>query len=124
MNNMNGYVVRTAGAVDIEATVNKFRGELATHIATLEASEASIADAVSAVFDTNLGTRMPLPALRQLTLTKLGTGPADYAATVEAFDSYVHANATKDGIFSISKGKNGGVARVSDIPAPAATPAQ
>lgn len=119
--NVSGYVVRNAGQVDIEATVEKFRGELSSYLAQYETEQASIADAVHSVFDKHLGTTLTMPVLSTYSLNELNAQPENYTALNDRVLDYVRQNAEGDSsIFVISKGKGGGVKRRVDIPAPAA----
>ena len=125
MNNLNSYLIRGSnGAVDLDATLEKFRGDLTDHITALEVAEARMASAVSSVFDANKGKRIQLPVLKNLALSQLGFEHSEYAAMFELCDTYIHANAGERGksIFGISKGKGGGCVRWSDQPE--ATPAK
>lgn len=113
MNNLSGYVVRdTNGAVDMDATVLKFRTDLDAHLAARAERDSQIADAVNAVFDQYRGANINLPALETLALSKLGADPSNYGELAEALRSYIKDNSGEGGAFKVAKGKGGGCHRV------------
>lgn len=115
MKSIRDYLVkRENGSVDSEASIAKFREELANYVVKVEATNGKIAEAVKAVFDTHKGVRMNLPALTSFSLTQLGATPANHAELTEAVQAYVRANAKEGGIFEIQKGHGGGCCRVCD----------
>jgi hypothetical protein len=117
--NLGEYVVRNAdGTIDVEATCQKFEGDLLVHIAERETEEEQVATAVHGVFDTYKGARINMPALVSAAVTRLGVQPANYQVLADAVHAYVRSNAGT--LFTIQKGKGGGVSRISDEPKPKA----
>jgi len=113
--NLGEYVVRGVdGTIDVLATCQKFEGDLLVHIAKQETEEAEVATAVHGVFDTYKGARINMPALISVTLQRLGVQPANYQVLSDAVHAYVRSNAGT--LFTIQKGKGGGVSRISDEP--------
>jgi hypothetical protein len=103
------------GAIDTEASVDAFRAELDKVIAENDTMEEAIALAVEAVFDSLKGARARMPYVVNDTLRRLGTTPANYNLLAEKVGDFVRANATGDeAVYHISKGKGGGVIRLSD----------
>jgi len=119
---LSTYAVRTNGQIDSEATLRKFEADLATYIVEQSADLEAVSDAVSAVFDSHKGTRINMPFLVSQALPLLNVTPATHKSLTERVQGYVRANADGKGadLFSIEKGKGGGVARKADMPAPAA----
>jgi hypothetical protein len=115
--NVSAYVVSANGSVDVEASVGKFRGALATFLAERETEQSVIAEAVSAVFDKNPGV-IAMPALAGLALQELNAAPETFAKLHERVLGYVRESAKGTGaIFKIQKGKGGGVSRIVNAPA-------
>lgn len=124
-------LVRSAdGSVDENATKSAFDAALAKHIAEREMETATIAAAVSAVFDQYLGTSINMPALCNFTLGRLNAQPENYKVLSDRVAAYVRDNAQgkdlsekdakesiwerPDSLFVIGKGKGGGVYRRAD----------
>lgn len=119
--NINEYVVRNGGSVDVEASVAKFTSALAVHLAERETQQATIASAVHTVFDKNMGTVISMPALTGLALQELNAQPENFSVLSDRVQEYIRENSKGDAsTFIIAKGKGGGVRRRVDIPAPAA----
>lgn len=117
---MNTYLVRAAnGGIDHEATCLKFAGDLLKYEAERETENAVVGDAVGAVFDQFKGARLNMPAVVSYSLTRLNVQPANYKTLADRVHSYIqdHAGPRESGaLFSIAKGKNGGVCRWADCP--------
>lgn len=111
-------VVGSDGAIDCDATVDKFTEALYAYVESSEAQVAQIAGAVTAVFDQYKGVRLNMPALVNFALAKLETTPANHGELSEECASFIRANAVTEknpeGIYRISKGHSGGVTRVCD----------
>lgn len=132
MDSITTALVRVNGRVDDVATRDAFASQLAKHIASCELEESTIADAVSAVFDTHKGVPLAMPILCNFSLTELNAQPENYKTLHERTAQYVRDNsqgekdkatglvANPDSLFVIAKGKHGGVRRRSDIVTPAA----
>jgi hypothetical protein len=120
-NNVVDFIVRVNGAIDQEATLNKFSAALAEYSAKRETEEADISAAVNAVFDKYPGASVNLPALSNLACANLKVSASSHAAMTERVADFVRANAGEGGAFEIRKGKGGGVSRRADkAPATAA----
>jgi len=116
---LSTYAVRKDGAIDVQATLDKFQSDLEQFITVQAADEERVAEAVHAVFDKNLGARINMPYLVGQALPLLGVTSSTQKALTERVLSYVRSNADGKGanLFSIEKGKGGGCARTADLPA-------
>lgn len=110
------FIVRNNGSIDLEASRAKFTAALELYTAERETEDASVADAVNAVFDQYKGAAVNLPALKSLALGKLNATHAQFALLSDRVGNYVKANPS---LFEVKKGKGGGVSRLADKPAPA-----
>jgi hypothetical protein len=120
---LSTYAVRSAnGSIDHQGTLNKFAADLQKFEVERETETEKVAEAVHAVFDANLGTRINMPFLVGQALPLLGVTSATHKALTERVLAYVRENADGKGqsLFSIEKGKGGGCARIADLPPPAA----
>ncbi len=94
------------------------------HIAERETEQATIADAVKAVFDSFPGAALTMPTIEGMVTRQLNATPANYKTLAKLGLDYVRANCgpRESALFSKSKGVGGGVRRWSDVPveAPAA----
>ena len=110
---MNKYVLRTnTGNIDHEATIERFRADLNKFAAERETEIGVISNAVHTVLDGHKGKRVPMPFLASEVLRALNVQPENYKTLTEKVLDYVRVSDE----FSIGKGKNGGVARVIDLP--------
>lgn len=117
------FVLAFAGSsIDREASLAAAEAALDSHIAQSETTQATIADAVTAVFDEHKGVNLTMPTIQGMALRRLNPTPATYKVYGELVLNYVRANADQKGeaprtrLFGIQKGKNGGVCRWSDVP--------
>lgn len=134
------------GSVDTEATLAKFEGALSKHIAEVELETVEIANAVSAVFDKFPGARLGMTYVINQALQGLNVQPENNKSLTDRVHAYIQENADQDPVyatdpktgkvigkgeervmvtpaeedrtrmFSIGKGKGGGVVRWSDVP--------
>lgn len=112
------YAVRSAtGSVDTEATVEKFAADLDKFIAERETELSAVGAAVNAVFDEYRGKSINMPTVCSLAASKLNGQPANYSDLTEKAADFIRSH--KD-VFAVTKGKNGGVSRIADRPAPQA----
>lgn len=122
-----GVVRGDEGSVDVDATLAKCKAELIQFCAERETEEATIADAVCAIFDEYVGVRINMPALTGFALQRLNAQPQNHKVLTERVQAYVRSNSQgktdDDGtqerpgsLFLIGKGKGGGVARRCDLP--------
>jgi hypothetical protein len=105
------FIVRSAGSVDVAATLSKFENDLLDHLANEELANADVSAAVHAVFDQYLGACLNMPALVGAAFAKLGLPPSEFGTVGERIADY----ARNSGQFKVSKGKGGGVRRLRDI---------
>lgn len=111
---LSSFVKRaTDGSVDKAATVAQFSAALDTFVSETAEEQTNIANAVSAVFDKNLGQRITMPVLCANAAQVLNAQPSNWQALTEKVAAYVRSNTSE---YSIAKGKNGGVARTRDLP--------
>ncbi len=105
---------------DRAASLRNAEAALDKHIAERETEEATIRDAVSAVFDQYPGAALTMPTIEGMATRELNAGPSNYKTLAKLALDYVRANAgTRESgaLFGISKGVGGGVKRWSDVPA-------
>jgi hypothetical protein len=89
------------------------------HIAERETEQATIAQAVKAVFDRYPGASQTMPTIEGMVTRELNATPANYKTLAKLALDYVRANCgTRESgaLFSKSKGVGGGVRRWSDVP--------
>jgi len=117
MIDLNKVVVRKGGLVDTRASLAAFKTEL-DYLTQQEKSEAVIfEDAAHAVFDSQPGTSIPMPALIAHIVNAMAATPDNWSELAGRARNYLHTNAEGDrSVFIITKGKGGGVRRRSDIP--------
>lgn len=121
MKTLSIALVRTdSGSVDLDATLAGAKSAVLSHIAEAETQTAEIASAVSSVFDTLNGARANMPYVQSSAARLLNAQPENHKALTERVAQYVRDNASTDRadgkLFSIQKGKGGGVSRWSDVP--------
>jgi hypothetical protein len=78
-------------------------------------SKKELQSAMDGVFETHPRIRITMPALVSLMLRSLDTMPAEYRGLTEEIENYIRAQ-TKKGYLMMSKGRMGGIIRVSDFP--------
>jgi len=116
--NLSNVVVRNKnGAVDTKASVTAFKAELDSLIAAEKTESAVFEDAAHAAFDKYPGTAISMPALCAAITVAMNAEPVNHAALTERARKYIQNNSVGEkSIFTITKGKGGGVRRRSDIP--------
>ena len=113
--NIGEFVLRDSdGSIDVAGTVQKFEDELLVYLAERETEEEQVSAAVHAVFDAHKGARINMPAVVSLALQHLSVTPATYQALSTKVQEYVRSN--NGVLFTIAKGKGGGVSRNADEP--------
>lgn len=124
-------VFDTDGNVNVEASREAFEAEMDLYLS----DENEIAEAVNAVFSQYKGATINMPALAGFAMQRLKMTPSNFATLEERIGDYVRENADRHEkkdketgvitqvaepqrtrLFSIAKGKGGGVKRWSDIP--------
>lgn len=123
-------VLGSDGKTDKAATLASCGDAIDLYTAERETEEATIADAVGALFDEHKGAALNMPYVCNEACRSLNVQPANFKALTERVAEYVreHAQGEKVGEtwerpeseFVISKGKGGGVRRRADIPPPPA----
>lgn len=121
------FLVRNADySIDHDATAEKFREYVYSYAAKEESQVGLFHDVVHAVFDDVIaldeklkGKSIPSPTLLAMAMAKLSVPMNEYAETADSLATFIRAAATDGGAFKTSKGKNGGVARLADVPPPA-----
>jgi hypothetical protein len=117
-NNISSFLVRFSnGSINVTASVSAFEAALNDYVKASEETNSGIDAAVNAVFDKHKGARMPVPTLVSLALGEMNCSASDWAERSKQVHAYVTGN---KGLFEVKKGKGGGVARLADLPAPAA----
>jgi hypothetical protein len=122
-------LVLSAGSIDREQSLKSASDALDAHIAEHETQQETIAQAVSSVFDQYPGANLTMPTIEGMTLRALNAQPSNYKVLGKLVLDYVRANADQKDeaertrTFGISKGKNGGVCRWSDVPEKTEAPA-
>lgn len=135
-NMLGAYAVRGVdGKVNLDATVEKFMARLIEFEAICEKEDGAIGEAVHAVFDTKVakGGSINMGGIVSFALPALAPNAENYAILKDRIEDWVRTNSdarekkAKDGtvlreaeaprtrLFSISKGKTGGVRRWADI---------
>lgn len=133
---LGDYVERgDDGKLDFEATIAKFSARLTEYEAVCEKEDATIADAVHAVFDSKVmrGGSVNMDAIVTFAIPSLNPNTENYAILRDRIKNWIRINSdqsekkNKEGTvlvpadaprtrtFSISKGKGGGVRRWADI---------
>lgn len=123
-------LVLSQGKIDIEASTQAFRSAAVKRQAELETEQAEIAEAVSDLFDRNLGKAIAMPTLGSMVAQALNAVPENFKVLSERALDYVRQNSQAtgsekegtlvqhpDSLFVIGKGKNGGCYRRADRPA-------
>jgi len=111
--NISSYVILSAqGSIDHEGTISKFSGDLLRFEAERETENATIGQAVHALFDLHLGKRLPMPYLTGEALKSLNAQPENYKVLSDKVAEFVRTSPQ----FDTAKGKGGGCGRVADLP--------
>jgi hypothetical protein len=116
MFDINGCVVlATDGTISVKATLKNV-GDAITHFNTSFANDLDVVGAaVESVFDQYKGTTITTPTLASLAVARLhDIQPTDWAKMEERVKAYVGAQVA-GGLFTVTKGRNGGVTRLADV---------
>lgn len=113
---LSSYVVLSVeGVIDHEATLEKFAENILKFEAEKDAENATISVAIHALFDQFRGARLNMPYLIGEVTRRLDAKPDNYKSLSDKVQAFIRANAEgDDAMFMISRGKGGGVARLSD----------
>lgn len=114
---MDKFTVRNSvdGSIDLNASTANYRNALAKFMAENEISTETIQNAVDAVFnehpsvDAKTPMRITIPVLVSYVMGKIDHKPAQYAAIEARVKAFLKGSPR----FDSSKGKGGGVSRVS-----------
>jgi len=116
MANVDSIVRSEEGLVDVDASVAKF----AVFVANLKEQEdkdiARVLTGLNTVFDKNKGVRLEVPTVVNLTMAELGCSVTEYKDLSKLAHEILSNNKK---IFSVKRGRGGGVGRVADLPADA-----
>ena len=123
-------VLGSDGKTDKDATLASCGDAIDKYTAERETEEATIAEAVGALFDTHKGAALNMPFVCNEACRQLNVQPVNFKTLTERVAQYVrdHSQGEKVGDsferpsseYVISKGKGGGVRRRADIPPPPA----
>lgn len=120
--NLTVTLVRyTDGSLNESETAGAVLAAIHAHLDQVEVAHSLANKAVNAVFDECKGKRVTSPYVLNSALTKLGITPENSKALTETVKSYLSANSGERDSgkpFGVIKGKNGGIVRWSDEPAP------
>lgn len=108
--NLGSYVVRGAAGIDMEATLEKFAGDLATWEAQREAEASTVAGAVHAVFDASPGTALTKKWIVNQAVRSLNATPDTWGTLEKRVEDYLKTS----GQFSAEVGRGGGFTRLAD----------
>ena len=105
--------------MDESATLKKFADALSTYVEEINLDNEIITDKVNEFFnkDENRGKRVPCTYFESQLLQMLGVNGSNFALLSERVSAFVKSNKGEigsDSLLHIAKGKNGGVARLSD----------
>lgn len=102
------------GSVDVVASAQAYASALTKWAAENEIAGEKIENAVEAVFDQFPGQTLPMPALLNLSVAKIGGTPEQHKTLTNRVHAYVSGQCNKNtGRLEVSKGKGGGVLRLA-----------
>ena len=113
--------------IDVEASIARYRGIVESVIAKKAVDEAAVATAVNDAFDMNKGARLNMSYIVSSVTRKLDVPLPAYKEVTKRIKDYVEANKAEKGmtltaagqpaLFATVVGANGGIYRLSDVPA-------
>jgi len=122
-------LVLVDGNIDQTASLAAFETALVRRATEREIERTGIAEAVSELFDENLGKSIPMPTVASMVCAKLNVPAESHNVISERVLGYLRENSqgkTVDGVeerpdslLVTTKGKGGGTSRRADRPAPA-----
>lgn len=114
---LSKIVVRKAGVINVKESVAAFKSELDALIESEKTENLVFEDAAHGAFDKSPGVAIPMPALLSQITTAMNATPENYNSLTERARKYIQNSSVGDkSVFTIAKGKGGGVRRRSDIP--------
>jgi hypothetical protein len=107
------------GIINRDESMLNFENMLTNMCAEQKKEQETIANAVSAVFDTLNGKRAPLDFVIGQATNKIGAVSENYTSLYDKVDHYLHVNSKGDNsLFNIGRGKgHAGIGRVKDLTA-------
>lgn len=115
MPSVNFDVVRFAdGSVDLDSTMDQIRLSVAGIIEQMESESEGIGKAVNGIFDQYKGQTIAMPAIQALVLQRLNASPETFKSLSEKVTDYLRNNSGEFGLFTIARGRAGGVSRNVD----------
>lgn len=102
------------GSVDMTASIMAAKAAIEKFVSDKESEDTAINVAVHEVFDQFKGANINMPALVSLVVQKLGGSPENFKALGDKVATFVRDNSGDFGVFTITKGRGGGVRRNSD----------
>ena len=105
------------GTIDQVASESVIQDAFARRVQDVETECTKIENVVADIFDEHRGESLRMPWLASTACQRLNCPPETFNTLSERVLSFVRRNSCEGGIFRISKGKGGGAARVSDLPA-------
>lgn len=102
------------GSVDMTASLMSAKTAIEKFVADKESEDTAINVAVHEVFDQFKGASINMPALVSLTIQKLGGSPENFKVLGDKVSAFIRGNSGDFGVFTITKGRGGGVRRNSD----------
>lgn len=116
--NITDSVVRHSdGSLDLEATLEALSPKVVALVEKLDSDSLDIGNAVHAVFDMFKGSRMNTNAVVSFALQNLQVTPESAGELTSKIQEFIKLNSGEQGssLFSTKRGRNGGVARWSDV---------
>jgi len=115
MASVNFDVVRFAdGSVDLDSTMEQIRLSVAGIIEQMESESEGIGKAVNGIFDKYRGQTIAMPALQALVLQQMNASPETFKSLSEKVGEYLRNNSGEFALFTIARGRSGGVSRNAD----------
>lgn len=107
---MNGSMI------DRDTSMHNFEEYLTNLVAEQEQEQETFGTAVNALFDKNMGKRLPLDYVISQTLITLNAQPENHKALYVKVNAYLHDHAGEGKTFNIGRGRgHGGVGRIADL---------
>ena len=119
-------LVLVDGNIDQTASLAAFETALVRRATEREIERTGIAEAVSELFDENLGKSIPMPTVASMVCAKLNVPAESHNVISERVLDYIRAQdqgkvvegvaERPDSLFVVAKGKGGGCGRRADLP--------
>ena len=118
MIDLSKFVVRNVdGTLDLQGTLDSITPEVVSLVEKQDSDTLEVAKAVHAVFDMFQGSRLNTAALTSFALQHLTVTPESAGEVTGKIAEYIKVNSGERGssLFSVKRGKGGGVARWADV---------